>query len=407
MKTIYLHMIHAISGHQVRAIQEMPGILRLLRLLRIPGMLTILALPFSMHAQNLSLNGQVIGWSTINPTEPFQAQGGIRYIPELKFDVPLGNLSLEGEGSLNIWGSATIAGGDTIGYDKEFSLYRAWAKIAGNQWELRAGLQKINFGSAKMLRPLMWFDRIDPRDPLQLTDGVYGLLGRYYFLNNANIWVWGLYGNNEIKGLEQFPTRKKGIEYGGRVQVPVIIGEAALSFHHRETNPDAILPDSLHTGNTYPENRIAFDTKADLGVGLWLEGSLTQHNFDFTAMDYTTMMNLGIDYTFSIGNGMNVMSEGFFLLAGEQPFSNTTSAAFAGATISYPLNIIHNLSGIVFYDFTNRDFYRFLNWSMTFDRWTFYTMAFWNPNNYQLYNFRQETTLFSGAGFQLMAVFNH
>ena len=258
-----------------------------------------------------------------------------------------------------------------------------------------------------MLRPLMWFDRIDPRDPLQLTDGVYGLLGRYYFLNNANIWLWGLYGNDEVKGLEQFPTKEKSIEYGGRVQVPVYIGEAAVSFHHREANPDAILPDSMYTGNTYPENRIAFDTKIDLGVGIWLEGSLTQHNLDFSPYDYSTLLNAGIDYTFNLGNGLNTMIEAFSMLAGPDPFATDQQLTFLGGTVTYPLNIIHNISGIVFYDFTNKNMYRFVNWTMTLDKWTFYAMAYWNPDNYQLYSFQQEATLFSGAGFQLMAVFNY
>jgi hypothetical protein len=369
--------------------------------------LTIAALSSTSRAQSLVPDGQVIGWTTVNPSEPFQAQGGLRYIPELKFEVPLGKLSLEGEGSLNIWGTSTYTGADTLAYDSKVGLYRAWARISGDQWELRAGLQKINFGSARMLRPLMWFDRIDPRDPLQLTDGVYGLLGRYYFLNNANIWLWGLFGNDEIKGLEQFPTKEKGFEYGGRLQLPVWIGEAALSYHHREADPDAILPDSLHTDNTYPENRIAFDTKVDLGVGLWLEGSLTHHQMDFSPIDFTTLLNAGVDYTFNMGNGLNIMSEFFLMLAGEKPFTSEQQISFLGATVSYPLNIIHNLSGIVFYNFANKDIYRFINWSMTFDRWTFYTMAFWNPRNYQLYNFQQEATLFSGAGFQLMAVFNY
>lgn len=35
----------------------------------------------------------------------------------------------------------------------------------------------------------MRFDQVDPRDPLKLTDGVRGLLGRYCFLNNADIWL--------------------------------------------------------------------------------------------------------------------------------------------------------------------------------------------------------------------------
>ncbi|GAI27146.1 unnamed protein product, partial [marine sediment metagenome] len=59
----------------------------------------------------------------------------------------------------------------------------------------------------------MWFDRIDPRDPLQLTDGVYGLLLRQYFLNNANIWVWGLYGNDDLRGWEYLPSEAKSVEF--------------------------------------------------------------------------------------------------------------------------------------------------------------------------------------------------
>ena len=42
--------------------------------------------------------------------------------------------------------------------------------------------QKMNFGSAIILRCLTWFNSIDPRDPLQATDGKTGPLLRYYFL---------------------------------------------------------------------------------------------------------------------------------------------------------------------------------------------------------------------------------
>ena len=360
-----------------------------------------------LHSQSLSLNGQAIGWTTVNPAEPFHIQSGLRYIPKAEFSFNAGSLTIAGEASLNAWGVLNLTADSSLSADHSLNPYRMWIKLSGNQFELRAGLQKINFGSAKMLRPLMWFDKLDPRDPLQLTDGVYGLLGRYYFLNNANIWLWALYGNDERKGLEQFPTKKHGFEYGGRLQLPVRIGEAALSFHHRESDPDRVLPDSLATGKTFPENRIAFDTKIDLTVGLWLEGSLTQHNFDFTPLRYTTMMNAGTDYTFNLGNGLNIMAESFFYMPGEKPFSSEHSLTFIGTTVSYPLSLIHHLSAIIFIDMSNRELYRFINWSATFDRWTLFTMAFWNPNNYQLYNFQQEATLFGGAGFQLMAVFNH
>jgi len=113
------------------------------------------------------------------------------------------------------------------GHDKP---YRFWARYSAKQVELRIGLQKINFGSASMLRPLMWFDQVDPRDPLMLTDGVWGILGRYYFLNNANIWLWGLYGNDNRKGWEIFNSQKTIPEFGGRLQIPVPKGESGFSF---------------------------------------------------------------------------------------------------------------------------------------------------------------------------------
>jgi len=253
----------------------------------------------------------------------------------------------------------------------------------------------------------MWFDRIDPRDPLQLTDGVYGLLGRYYFLNNANIWIWGLYGEDKTKGWEIFPSKKSSIEYGGRLQVPLYTGEVGATYHHRRADPEGVIPDSLLNGSFYPENRFAIDAKIDLGVGLWIEGALIHQDLDFTELTFKTMLNAGLDYTLNLGNGLNLMTETFGLMQGSQPFGSDQKVFFGLLSATYPINIIHNLGAMLFYDFTNRDFYRFINWSLAFDRWSFYVMGFWNPDNYNLYNLDYQTTLYSGWGFQLMAVFNH
>ncbi len=360
-----------------------------------------------LSGQNIGLDGQVISWSTINLQEPFNIQGGLRYIPEVNFNIPIGNLSLEGEGSLNIWGSAAYDGSDSIAYDNKLDLYRAWVKLSGDQFEIRAGLQKINFGSANMIRPLMWFDQIDPRDPLGLTKGVYGLLGRYYFLNNANIWLWGLYGNNDPKGLEIFPSKENSFEYGGRVQLPISIGEIAASYHHRQADPDAILPTPMQIGETCPENRYALDAKVDIGVGAWFEAALIQKNSDLLTLDNTTMLNVGLDYSFAIGNGLSIMGEALYYMQGEEAFQTEQDVIFGGLSLNYPINIIHNISAIVFIDASNKELYRFINWSMTYDKWAFYSMAFWNPDKYRLPGFEQEANIFSGVGFQLMAVFNY
>jgi hypothetical protein len=357
--------------------------------------------------QSFSASGQVIGWGTLNPTETLKIQGGLRYIPQFNAEIPLGGLKLEAEASVNAWGNTTYVRNDSTQYDANLTPYRIWVKLSGDQFEVRAGLQKINFGSASMLRPLMWFDRIDPRDPLQLTDGVYGLLGRYYFLNNANIWLWGLYGNNELKGLEQIPTKENSIEYGGRVQLPVFTGEVGLTYHHRANDPDQVLPAGMGTGEYFPENRYALDAKFDLGVGAWVEGTLTTQDIDVLPTDNIAILNAGLDYTFGLGTGLHVMGEGFWYMAGEDPFARDQEILFGGLSLNYNIGLIHSISGIVFYDFTNESIYRFINWSVTFDRWSFYTMAFWNPTDYKLFNLQQDAGLFSGAGFQLMAVFNY
>ncbi|MFZ5939189.1 MAG: hypothetical protein ACOYXB_01335 [Bacteroidota bacterium] len=369
------------------------------------GLFLFLLLSFvQTGAQTVSFKGQAIGWTTVNPAAPFQAQGGIRYIPELSFSHPAGKgLKIEGELSANLWGSLLYSAGDSLATDYRVAPYRVWIKLSGDQFELRAGLQKISFGSSMMLRPLMWFDRMDPRDPLQLTDGVYGLLGRYYFNNNANIWLWGLYGNKKTKGWEFFETLENNFEFGGRAQVPLWKGELALSYHHRVTDPTATF--IMANGMPTPENRLAMDGKFNFGAGLWFETSVSRYNFQ-GRYENTGMLNIGSDYTFNLGEGLHATAE-FFRMAGYTPYDNDTKLNFGGLSLHYPINIIHSISLIAFYDFTNNSLYRFVNWSMAYDRWSFYLMGFWNPENYALYNFSNNTNLFGGWGFQLMAVFNH
>ncbi len=354
--------------------------------------------------QTVSLSGQAIGWTTVNPAAPFQSQFGIRYLPEISFSHPAGGgrFSVEGELSANLWGSLLLTRGDSLSPDYSLSPYRGWLKFSGEQFEIRAGLQKINFGSSMMLRPLMWFDRMDPRDPLQLTDGIYGVLGRYYFTNNANIWLWALYGNKETKGWERYPTAKNSVEFGGRAQAPLATGELALSYHHRTADPDG-------SGTlTLPEDRLALDGKFNLLAGLWFETTLSRIDLPQSEFDYTTMLNIGADYTFQVGNGLSLNGEFFTYMAGSGPYkSDGLSLAFGGLSLSYPVSIIHNISAIVFYDISNKSLYRFINWGIMYDKWSFYLMGFWNPDTYTLYNFSNSTNLFGGWGFQLMAVFNH
>ena len=193
-------------------------------------------------SQTEELHGQASGWIGSNHDNSLGSQAGLRYIPDLLLEEKLSDeLSAIVELSLNAFATARYAKTASASYEGQVRPYRGWIRLSTEKFELRLGLQKINFGSAMLFRPLMWSDRIDPRDPLQLTDGVYAALARYNFLNNVNIWLWGLYGNNDTKGWELSPTENKTLEYGGRAQSPLWTGEFGVTYHHRRADLNALI----------------------------------------------------------------------------------------------------------------------------------------------------------------------
>lgn len=359
--------------------------------------------------QTASVHGQASAWLLSNPDIAPLSQIGLRYIPELTLGETIdSNLSAEMDLSLNSYAFGSFARNRSSEYSKDIKPYRAWLRLASNTFEVRAGLQKINFGSATLFRPLMWFDKIDPRDPLQLTDGVKGLLARYFFLNNTNIWFWGLYDNNDTKGLERTPTTNSSFEYGERFQLPIFDGEAGLSFHHRNTDIRAIEITLKSNGNTsIPEDRFGIDGKWDLGIGAWFEAVLTQTQTDIPGLKYQRQWTLGADYTFDIGNGLYILTEFFRSENPTEAFGRANGTSFSAVSTNYPIGIVDKISGIVYFDWTNQTWYRFINWQRTYDNWIIYLLGFWNPNTVQLYQTQSGSNTFAGTGIQLMVVFNH
>lgn len=356
---------------------------------------------------NLSYKGQISAWENINPGISYPSNTGGRYIPQANFEInPSGEGLIDFEASANIYGSMALDPFDAAEFDGKIKPYRLWARYSTHQLELRAGLQKINFGSASLLRPLMWFDQVDPRDPLKLTDGVWGVLGRYYFLNNANVWLWGLMGNDNRKGWEILPSKKSIPEFGGRVQLPVPRGEAAFSFHRRTADASRIVPMDPNS-NEIPENRFGFDTKLDLVVGFWLEGAWINKRENVGVFTNQEMLNAGMDYTFGIGNGLTVVFEQLLALYDEKPFGTEQQLSFSTLNVSYPLGLFDDLSLIFYYDWTNNSAYNFINWQKQFNKITLFVMGYVNPKNYSIPTQGMGENIFAGSGIQLMIVFNH
>jgi len=217
----------------------------------------------------VDFHGQASSWLSAAYDTCMVGQAGLRYIPTLSFSLPF---HLDAEASVNGYASELVREGSFEESDFAATVkpYRLWLRYSTARFETRAGLQKINFGSATLLRPLQWFDRVDPRDPLGLTDGVYGLLARYYFQNNANVWAWGLLGNSSPKGWEQVGSERWIPEFGGRAQLPIPRGELAATYHHRVIGPSGIahIPELLPRQD---EDRLGLDAKVDAGIGLCFE----------------------------------------------------------------------------------------------------------------------------------------
>ncbi len=365
--------------------------------------------------QNVDFKGQLSGLHVSGLSKPYSNVSGLRYIPEFIFSKKTeSGLNLKAEASFNANTYLEFWSPDSLNSNIKLKPYRVWASISGDQAELRLGLQKINFGSATMLRPLMWFDRMDPRDPLQLTDGVYGALFRYYFLNNANLWIWGLTGKEQVKGWEQFSSWAWRPELGGRIQLPAGPGEFALCGHFRQIDPREAAIEFLtpESGDPIPEFRLGLDGKWDLLAGLWFEASIERADYSKAFPDirlglYSRKLTVGADYTFGLGNGLTAIAEQFYYGQGDKVFEKTKGLSFSAVSVSYPITMFHSLSAMVYYDWTNSSWYRFINLQMVYDKWSFYIMGFWNPDQFQIYQNLDEPNVFAGKGIQLMFVYNH
>jgi len=358
-------------------------------------------------SDSVAFSGQLVSWAGINFSDPGMQHLGIRYLPSFSYEHKTKQgLKLDFEASANAYSNIRFGGFKFDTLQSNLKPYRLSGRISSDQWEIRLGLQKISFGSASILRPLMWFDKMDPRDPLKFTEGVYGILGRYYFLNNANIWLWGLYGNTEPRGWEIAGTSKKRPEAGGRIQLPVPAGEAAFSYNYRTADSRA-LSGFMPSYAMIPENKFGFDLKLDLLVGCWLEGSWVNKNKDLGMYTNQEIINFGLDYTFGLGNGLYLIYEQLFAAYDEKAFDFQNKSTFSLFSLSYPVSLFDTLGAMIYYDWKSNTTYNFVNWQKQFNRISIYFMGYWNPDNYLIPAQGSGENLFAGKGVQLMLVWNH
>lgn len=353
----------------------------------------------SCQAVQISHSGQISAFGSYN--DNLHGQMGIRYIPKITFIHNMNEeLSLDAELSLNLDTFTSFDSLKELEDNADADLYRSWIRFSSNRYEVRLGLQRINFGPARILRSLRWFDQLDPRDPLNLTEGVYAMLYRYYFQNNSNIWLWGLYGNDDLKGLETLKTDKDRPEFGFRYQFPVSRGEMAFTYHNRHIRDkdqmEYSTPGSLTQGR---EERYAIDGIFDLGPGLWFEAVYSHMTDDKRPSNWTRYLTMGIDYTFDTGPGVHILGEHFIRSSGSGIFRQDNDYMTSAISVDLSSGILDTITTIIYFDWQNDEFYPNLSWRRTYDNLLVNITAFYNNSN--------TANAYSGTGVLITLSYNY
>ncbi|TKJ41154.1 hypothetical protein CEE37_05660 [candidate division LCP-89 bacterium B3_LCP] len=349
-------------------------------------------------AVSFDLSGQISArYDLKHSNSNWQNALGLRYLSEVQVKLFSDDSPFDAEMMLNNF----IFSGENAETDSDVKIYRLKLRYAATQAEFRLGLQKINFGPAQLLRSLMWFDRVNPTDPLRMTHGVWGARFRYFFLNNTNIWAWCLYGNDEPKGMETFPSNEEIPEWGGRLQFPVPHGEIGLTYHTRAVKPETV------NSNNFREDRYALDGRWDLGIGLWFESTVQQQHEVYLPYQWRHMITVGADFTFGLGNGLYAVAEYNGTFLSDEMLTVEDEYRFIACSFSYPVSIFDSFSIFSFYHLREESLYVYLNWQRTYDRWVINPGIYWYPETATYSQFASSGNAGGGFGAQLMIIFNH
>jgi hypothetical protein len=346
--------------------------------------------------------GQASVWTLASPEQTAAWVAGFRFLPGLRYSGHRSAMQLGAEASVYLHAHQTlIPFADTP--RAGLQPYRLWIRMADSCRSLRIGLQQINFGSATLLRPLMWFDRVDPLDPLGITEGVWSALVQVYFGQKSNVWLWVNFPGEKIRVWDIFPSQKYFPELGSRFQWAVPKGEMGVAANLRSVSTGVTLKSQAPGKLGYLNYSLGLDGKWDVGPGLWYEFSLKGVDRSFGIFSHFALLTLGADYTFQIGNGLNLMAEHLLSAAGSRLSSMPNNAAFTALSATYALDFFDQLRLIAYYDWKNENTYVFILYEHSLPQGKLQFMGWANPKNPTLPG-RDNLDLFGGTGAQLMYI---
>ena len=341
---------------------------------------------------NLQWKGQASVIHASSFAGPFdESPTTTRYIPQLRLDYQSSADNRLGfDAAVDVYNYSL---GDSL-VKMDTDIYRFTLRYDTPRTQVRVGLQKINFGPARMLRVLQWFDQLDPRDPLALSPGVWAAMGRYYFENGANLRLWTMADAPDSRR-DMFSSNDEWpIDLGGRIEYPIPAGTMGLTLH----SMNLLLEDVMY------EQRAALDLRLDIVLGLWSEVMFSHSDF-LRQGDLLTAM-IGIDYTLGVGNGLYVSLESLTTHTGN---SDEDMSWIGGSTAlmgTYTLGLSDGLTAYLYainLPELKTKYMPMLGWQHTSGNWLFYTAIYDMPESAS----GGSIALPAGAGLQLNIAFNH
>ncbi len=280
--------------------------------------------------------------------------------------------------------------------------YRVALNLQSAQTEYIIGLQKINFGPSRLLRPLMWFDSVNPTDPLALTSGVTGISAKFHYEFGWSSQAWLFLPDDPI-GWEGLPDQEGTFETGGRITIPNDLGQLGISTHWRIADASANSPDDP---DLY-EGRFGLDGFWDIGIGLWIESVYKNQQFSDSPFLQQLQSTIGADYTFWVGNGILLSTEHMLINIWDSPWVDDTNKVISTIMSSYSPTMFDQVSFMLFMDWETETPLAYASWGQTYDSFRFTLGAFYTEVVSSQGSNTGLSSNFSGKGIQLTVAYNH
>ncbi len=226
--------------------------------------------------------------------------------------------------------------------ETDVDFFRAWLRLDNGNFKIRGGRQKILFGSGAIYRPLGFFDTRNVSGVVPQTRGVDGVRVTQFQSDTALIEGWLV------------PAKKNDALIVG-IRGEMILDDAevgAVFQYHPESDLDDL------PGFNQEMIQMGYHIKGEKELGFWNESRLDVEMKPSSPLRFDTV--LGVDYTFSIGEGLHVLAE-YFLTTRQNDFTlldakGQRTIQQMGITLDQPVGIDIKWQVFGLYDLQDESF---------------------------------------------------